>query len=305
MTGLKYQITKVCEYCESIFMAQKSSTKYCSHTCASRAYKKRKRIEKSEEANIGEAIKSESRRLDSIKENIFLTVSQTALLLGVSRQSVYNMISSGLLKAARLTDRMTFIRREHIDEMLTSAYDDSRARPSSEQTLITDLYTIAEIKAKYNVKDAWVFKLIKENNIPKTLKRGKTYVSQKHIDNYFAKRAADPSITEWYSADEIAAKYSMALKTIYGFVYDNKIPKKKEGKHTLYSKEHFDRVRNKEKPAEPTYYTMQEAMDKFDITRDSLCSHIKRHNISKIKVGKYVKIAKQELDDSFNTYILR
>ena len=112
MTGLKYQITKVCEYCESIFMAQKSSTKYCSHTCASRAYKQRKRVEKSVDANIGEAIKSESRRLDSIKENIFLTVSQTALLLGVSRQSVYNMISSGLLKAARLTDRK--IGRAHV-----------------------------------------------------------------------------------------------------------------------------------------------------------------------------------------------
>ena len=305
MAGLTYKITKVCEYCEAIFTAQKRTTKYCSHTCASRAYKKRKRIDNLESSEREIAVQAEDKRLDRIKENIFLTVAQTALLLGVSRQSVYNMINGGLLKAARLTDRMTFIRREDLDEMLISAYNDSRAKPQSEATPITDFYTLAEVKAKYDVKDSWLFKIIKENNIPKVLKRGKTHVSKKHIDRYFAKRAADPEITEWYTPEEIVQKYDMLPKTIYGFVYDNKIPKKKEGKHTYYSKEHFDRARNKEQAPEPEYYTMQEAMEKFKISRDALYHHIKRNNVSKIKVGKYTKINKTELDKSFEIYIIK
>ena len=231
-------------------------------------------------------------------------MAQTALLLGVSRQSVYNMINGGLLKAARLTDRMTFIRREDLDEMLITAYNDSRAKPQSEATPITDFYTLAEVKAKYDVKDSWLFRIIKENNIPKVLKRGKTHVSKKHVDSYFAKHASDPEITEWYTAEDIVQKYNMLPKTIYGFVYDNKIPKKKEGKQTFYSKEHFDRARNKEATPEPKYYTIQEAMEKFDITRDALYHHIKRNNVSKIKVGKYTKINKAELDKSFEIYVV-
>ncbi len=128
---------------------------------------------------------------------------------------------------------------------------------------------------------------------------------KKHIDNYFAKRAADPTITEWYTSEEIAQKYDMSPKTIYGFVYDNKIPKKKDGKQTLYSKEHFDRARNKVAAPEPEYYTMQEAMEKFNITRDALYHHVKRHNIPKIKVGKYTKISKRELDKSLELYIIK
>ncbi len=304
MAGLTYRITKVCEYCEAIFTAQKSTTKYCSHTCASRAYKKRKKIDKLEASEREIAIKTEDRRLDIIKENIFLTVAQTALLLGVSRQSVYNMINGGLLKAARLTDRMTFIRREDLDEMLTTSYNDSRAKPQCDTTPITDLYTIAEVKDKYRVKSTRVFNIIKENNIPKVLKRGKTHVSKKHIDSYFAKRAADPTITEWYSVEEIEQKYKMSAQTVFSFVYDNKIPKKKEGKYTLYSSEHFDRARNKQQAPEIEYYTMQEAMTKFNITRDALYHQIMRNGISKIKVGKYVKVNKEELDKLFETIII-
>ena len=51
----------------------------------------------------------------------------------------------------------------------------------------------------------------KKNNIPRTFNRGKTYWSKKHVDAYFAKKAPDPDITEWYSTQEIQKKFGMTL----------------------------------------------------------------------------------------------
>lgn len=40
------QIKKVCEYCKQIFMAQKTTTRYCCHTCNQKGYKQIAREQK-------------------------------------------------------------------------------------------------------------------------------------------------------------------------------------------------------------------------------------------------------------------
>ena len=306
MTGLKYRVIKVCEFCGTDFEAQKVTTKYCSHTCSSRAYKERKRGERKEIVEREVMVSQRNQFSEGIKDAIMVSVAGAAKNMGVSRQTVYNLINSGVLKATRLSDRLCFITMKDIDDMiLSNRVSEYRARPPKNPIPITEVYTIAEIRDKYKVKDSWIFKIIRDNDIPKVLQRGKSHVSKKHIDEYFAERIPDPSITEWVTSSELMMQYGITLQNVYGFVCDNAIPKKKEGCMTYYSKEHFDRARNKVKQPEPEYYTMQEAMEKFDITRDALYSHIKRNNIAKIKVGKYSKVNKAELDKSFEIYIIK
>ena len=74
---------------------------------------------------------------------------------------------------------------------------------------ITDFYTTAEVKEKYHVNESWIFAVAKKNNIPRTFNRGKTYWSKKHIDAYFAKKAPNPDITEWYSTQEMQEKFGI------------------------------------------------------------------------------------------------
>ena len=162
---------------------------------------------------------------------------------------------------------------------------------------ITDFYTTAEVKEMFQIQESWLYKIAKEHNIPRTFNRGKTYWSKKHIDSYFAKKAPDVSITEWYSVGELQEKFGMTLSAIYTFVYKNVIPKRKEGKMVYYSKKHFDIAKGIAIPEEPQYYTIPEAMDKFNLTRDQLYHYVKYHNITRIKVGKYTKISKSELDE--------
>jgi hypothetical protein len=62
----------------------------------------------------------------------------------------------------------------------------------------------------------------------------------------------------------------MTLTSIYGLASTNAIPKKKEGKIVYYSKKHFDIAKGVAQPEEPQYYTVAEAMKKFNLTRDQL-----------------------------------
>ncbi len=152
------------------------------------------------------------------------------------------------------------------------------------------------MKEKYHVNESWIFVVAKKNNIPRTFNRGKTYWSKKHIDAYFAKKAPNPDITEWYSTQEMQEKFGMTLSAIYTFVSKNAIPKKKEGIIVYYSKKHVDIAKGIAAPEEPQYYTVAEAMEKFNLTRDQLYHYAKYHNIHKVKKGKYTLISKLELD---------
>lgn len=283
-------IQKKCEWCGVIFTAHKTSTAYCSHRCANLAYKERVRKKRVQEFQLKF---DEEAKPHSEKE--FLTPTEVSSFLGVGRTSIYRYIRNGKIKALRF-DGKTLIRRSDIDKMF-DYITVCEINKLKEKTPITEFYTTAEIKEKYGVKESWIFKVAKDNNIPKTFSRGKTYWSKKRIDAYFAKKAPNPDITEWYSVAEIQEKFGMTLTAIYSFVSKNVIPKKKEGITVCYSKKHFDISKGVAEPEKPQYYTIPEAMEKFNLTRDQLYHYVKYHNITRIKVGKYTKISKSELDE--------
>ena len=291
------RITKICQWCGVEFVAQKVSTKYCSHRCANLAYKQAvrdKRVKQAEAETL--SIKLE-KPIENVKDKEYLSFAQAGKLLGLSRQAVYNMVKAGNLKASKISSRLSFIRRVDIDAMLENR--PYKTLHPKDTVPITDFYTTAEIKEKFGVKESWIYEIAKEHNIPRTFNRGRTYWSKKHIDSYFAKKAPDASITEWYSVAELQEKFSMTLSAIYTFVYKNVIPKRKEGKMVYYSKKHFDIAKGIATPDEPQYYTIPEAMEKYNLTRDQLYHYVKYHNITRIKVGKYTKILRSELDKFF------
>ena len=297
MATSSIRITKICQWCGVEFVAQKVSTKYCSHRCSNLAYKQAvrdKRVKQAEAETL--SIKLE-KPIENVKDKEYLSFAQAGKLLGLSRQAVYNMVKAGNLKASKISSRLSFIRRVDIDAMLENR--PYKTLHPKDTVPITDFYTTAEIKEKFGVKESWIYEIAKEHNIPRTFNRGRTYWSKKHIDSYFAKKTPDASITEWYSVAELQEKFGMTLSAIYTFVYKNVIPKRKEGKMVYYSKKHFDIAKGIATPEESQYYTIPEAMEKYNLTRDQLYHYVKYHNITRIKVDKYTKILRSELDKFF------
>lgn len=297
MASSSIRIKKVCEWCGEVFYAQKTTTRYCSHRCNSKAYKEITRNKRIQDTETKTEIFISQQPIQTIKDKEFLSFTEAGTLLGISRQAVYKMVAAGHLKASKISSRLSFIKRSDIENMLENKPYEKRNK--KEVAPITEFYTTAEVKEKYNVVDSWIFVVAKKHNIPRTFNRGKTYWSKKHIDNYFSKKAADPGITEWYSVQEIQDKFGMSLAAIYTLASKNAIPKKKEGVMVSYSKKHFDIAKGIAQPDEPQYYTVAEAMAKFNLTRDQLYHYAKYHNIPRVKVGKYVKISRPELDKLF------
>lgn len=311
--GKRMEIKKICKFCGEPFIAQKTTTRYCSHRCNSRAYKLRKKGEKismPKKFNLGagipfakaKEIERISEEYEKMKNKEFLSVKETAFLLSVGRTTIYRYLHEGILKAVQMNGK-TFIRRSDIDNMFDEAEKyQSKATPNTEPLLLTEFYTVAEIKEKYNIKETWLYKVAKENNIPKTLAKGKSLFSKIHIDKYFEKKGYGnlEHINEWYSVEDIMKNYGMTTSAIYNFVSKKNIPRKKEGRNVLYSKHDFDAAKG---AITTEYYSTAEAMEKYGLTRDALYHYIKYHNIPKIKEGRYIKISKAELDSLFNPQI--
>lgn len=186
MSSKFVEIHKVCQWCGSVFIAKKQNTRYCTHTCNSRAYKANKRIQTKTriEKTTDEIIKNQP--IADFKDRDFLNCTQAAKLLGVCRKTVYNLIYNKKLRAVRITSRITIIRRKDIDELLEISIPYEPQQKTVPKP-ITDFYTLENITSKYGLKTRRIWDIIKEKNIPTQKQGKKTYISQKHIDNYFKK----------------------------------------------------------------------------------------------------------------------
>lgn len=292
------RIEKTCEWCGSKFIAQTTVTRFCSKRCAEHSYKARLRNEK-----VQRAQSVEPKSLTEVKEKDYLTVAETATLLGMTRQGVYKLIHRGELTASKLSSRLTLIKRISIEQMLDKTPYVKRESTEKKDKAITEFYTRAEIREKFGVKDSWIYKVVAENNVPKTILRGKAYFSKAHIDRLFSVRKENPEITEWYSVEDIQQKYGMTLSAIYSLVSKVGIPKRKDGPKVYYSKYHFDVAKGAKSAEDVEFISVADAMEKYSLTRDQLYHYVKTYKITKLRCGKYVKLNAKELAELFNPMI--
>ena len=76
------RITRICQHCEKEFIAKTTVTKYCSDTCAKRAYKARKKAEKIAASN--EKTKQQLEKpIIEIQAKEFLSIKKPVSLLAL------------------------------------------------------------------------------------------------------------------------------------------------------------------------------------------------------------------------------
>lgn len=294
------KVERICEWCGKKFIAQTTVTRFCSKRCAEHSYKERLRQKKLAVSNQETAQTNFKRR-----DKDYLTPTQAAELLGIGRMSIYRYIRNGKIKVVRF-ERKTLISKADIQAMFdfltpkeTVQEEAAEKKPKS----ISDFYTRADIREKYGVKDSWIYKVVAENNVPKTILRGKAYFSKSHIDRLFSARKENPEITEWYSVEDIQSKYGMTLSAIYSLVSKIGIPKRKEGPKVYYSKYHFDVAKGAKSAEDVEFVSVPEAMETYSLTRDQLYHYVKTYKITKLRCGKYVKLNAKELEALFNPEI--
>jgi excisionase family DNA binding protein len=172
------KIEKVCQYCGAEFTAKTTKTKYCSHKCASRAYKARQRDGKIR-ASLTETIQIKESEIEELKAKDFLSITETYKLLGVSRRTVYRMIERGDLKATKIGGR-TIVRRTDIDKLFEQPKPEQpKEKPKYEYNI-----TINEAIEKYKISEKAFYDFRRRHNIPGKKKGKYTYIPESLIKEY-------------------------------------------------------------------------------------------------------------------------
>ena len=284
------EVRKICQWRGKPFIAKKTTTCYCSHQCSNLGYKERIRERKRQMRKMQELLQPKQ----AAEGQDFFSFAQAAKLMGVTRQYVYKLVKESKLRASRISGNKSLIRRADIELMLkTKPYE--RIVPKDDFDM-SEYYTAEEIAEKYKVNAKWVWTYTRQHKIPKVKVRQFNYYSKKHIDAAFAKYKTDDALTEWYTPEEIEKKYGMTRVAIRSHVYRNNIPSKKEHGQIFYSKLHFDLSKQTAEDDSSEYYTVQEAMKKYNLTRDSVYGILQFHEIKREKKGRFVRFLKVEFD---------
>ena len=90
------EVKRICQWCGKPFIAQKTTTCYCSPQCSKRGYKHRMMERKMELRHMQEMQELRS----SLEKQEYFTFSQAARLMGVSRQYIYKLVKEEKLRAS-------------------------------------------------------------------------------------------------------------------------------------------------------------------------------------------------------------
>jgi excisionase family DNA binding protein len=125
---------KICLYCHNEFVAQKRTTKYCSHKCNQRAYKQSKRESTHQQVSEKELVKSSSIKTNLLLEEIaasvkaiqtqiqiankpYLSLREASLLLNISKASIYRLTEKGVIPTYDIGLDKQFVKRVDIDNL--------------------------------------------------------------------------------------------------------------------------------------------------------------------------------------------
>ncbi|EOA54224.1 hypothetical protein HMPREF1214_04188 [Bacteroides sp. HPS0048] len=168
-------IIKHCKCCGVQFVAHRMATLYCSKACNAKAtrVRKKKNLEK-EYQELQDDIELSQETTAAPAE--FLSPSQAAILLGVSRATIYRYALAGTIKAVQFRG-LTIIRKSDIEKAFDNA-PDYKKRPSfSKKKEDSEYYTTSEISEKYHIRRKAILARCERFNIPKVYEgRGKSSV---------------------------------------------------------------------------------------------------------------------------------
>jgi len=185
MPSSKFTLLKNCDICGSPFNAKTVYSKYCSKKCSEAATRKKKAQEKQQEQSQKLAEKIPTDRQ-------YISIAETVLLFGISRDTIYRLIRKGNIPAVNLGERLTRISRAHIEVLFPKVENVTASQLETINTKLNynqaECYTVGEITEKFGISASTVNNTIRKNGIPRKQIGKFVYVPKVEIDRIFSQR---------------------------------------------------------------------------------------------------------------------
>ena len=285
------EIQKRCKYCGRSFIAHKMTTIYCSPSCNNKDYKRA--IRQKQIAEFMEKEKQNTPESGILGSKEFLTPTEGASLLGISRATFYRYMVNGTIKAVQLRGK-TIIRRKDIERLFENppTYQSHSEKKQEKR----EYYTFRQIMEKYKCSKKAIMTRVEKYNIPIVYQGRNCFFDRALVDVHFAQLVAEIDLCDYYTIPQLEKKFNMSHQAVLSFVQRNKIPRITQGRTVYYSRAHIDTLKGERESIDPNYYTYAEVMEKYHFSKDQVAYYIHNYEIDNHKHGRFTVINRKEFD---------
>lgn len=231
------------------------------------------------------------------EEQKFVSISQAAKILGVTRPTIYSRLNSGQLKAVRFGSGAIRIPISELEAQPLKYLPSPRTVHDIRDTK-AKMMTRDEAVAKYNITNSWFYKKILEKGI-KAMRFGKeAYYPKDALRDLFYKPTY-PGVEEWITSEELAQKTGHTRKYICDLAREFNIPRIRNGKALLISKKDWDKYVIDERDLQKHYLNVDQAKKHYHIGQERFYEGVNEAGLEGRRQGRMVFFLKKDLDRLF------
>lgn len=281
-------IERRCSWCGKVFIAHSHGNRYCSERCKSSA----KRLRERRKNQTSNPVKDTLPEVEMLGTKPFLSPKEVAILFAVSLPTIYRYMADGVIKALKMTNNRTVIRRADLEKLFEEAPSYKKRKYGRKSD--TEYYTMREIVEKYNVSRKGAMNRIKKFRIPKIYDGRNSFFPKKAIEENFAELISDVVLSDFYTIQQIMEKFSMTHAAVLSFVQRHNVSRKTILRKVYYSRDEIDKLKDPLKDEE--YYTYPQINQVYGLTKDQIAYYTHAYHLTTGKKGKFTLINKEEFD---------
>ena len=284
----------VCRNCGKVFERAFGRQVFCCEKCRRDKMNERRRAVRrlaGENAVEKKIVKS----FEGEKGAKYVSIKDAALLLEVSRPTIYRRIAIGELHPIRVSSRTV---RVSVEELLA----DSELKPVENKRDFSVPIKLAEALSLYGVSRSKFFDVIKNAGIRARRIKGVDFFPKMDLDALFpapVKYVRD----EWYSVEEIMERTGLTRKYIRDFVRKRGIGKISVGQRILINRKEWDLERFSKGQLSEEFLTVDQAKKLYHIGQGRFYETVNAAGIERHRDGVSVYFRKSELDKLFGANV--
>ena len=227
----------------------------------------------------------------------YLSITEAAAFLGVSRPTIYARLQSGELPYNQISTRTIRIPVSALrDFQATTAPKQIRQKLSAHD--LRDYMTREEVLTKYSLTKSQFHREIKREGI-KAVRYGQKalYLKTQMKETFF--KQTYPDIKDWYTSEELAAREGISRKHICATAHKLGIEVKRAGSVCYIAKEAWDDRKLAPSIIERDYITVDQAKQHYHNGGKKFYDTINATDITKVKKGNFVYFPVKDLDRLF------
>lgn len=233
----------------------------------------------------------------NIENKQYLSITEAAAFLGVSRPTIYARLQSGDLPYNQVGERTIRIPIAAIVNLQAQTHPTKQNQHLTAHDLRSYI-TREEAMREYNIEKSKFHKVINAAGIKAVRHGQKALYPKKEIHELLYKETY-PQVEDWYTSEELSAREGVSRKHICATAHKLGIPVKRAGSVCYIAKVEWDQRKLAPSILQRDYMSVDDAKKRYHIGGKTFYDKINASQITKVRKDRTVYFPTKELDRLF------